>query len=296
MFLWVFLPLNFCHRLSCQQKKLQQQMKRRCRRLMSHQQAKVWLTKMPWDQWCWRWVEGVLLLIHSVTSKHHTLNTHPNTHVGYPLLFKSWLVSNEEWTIPNGSVVVVCECRPCGVKAASILYLPRIGCKSPSGAMASLSCGGPLKCLRIMGKKATAWRMNQSIEPLLSLTSSLPFSLSLLVQLSFSLSLPFPSSLHLPPRSVLSWNIYSSPGPASLNRHTNSQAKYSPVQPACFPICQQPPKHSDRPFTPAPLRSAAMSRAHYRMLLRRVAVGQEMHPRAPLWPASEALCCPLSCE
>lgn len=56
---------------------------------------------------------------------------------------------------------------------------------------------GPLECLHIIGKKATAWRMNQSIEPVLSLTSSLPFSL-LLVQFSFLSVSPSPSSLPSP--------------------------------------------------------------------------------------------------
>lgn len=46
---------------------------------------------------------------------------------------------------------------------------------------------------------------------------SLPPSLSLTCLVLFSLSLPIFSSS----RSVLSWDIYSSPGPASLNRHTN---------------------------------------------------------------------------
>lgn len=88
----------------------------------------------------------------------------------------------------------------CGLKAASVLYLPWIGCKSPSAAMASLSCGGPLKCLRIMGKKATAWRMNHSIEPILSLTHFLPPFLSpSLSPFSCSVLSPALSSLHLPP-------------------------------------------------------------------------------------------------
>lgn len=71
--LFVCLPLNLGHWLSHQQKKLQQQMRRRYRRPMSHQQAKVWLTKMPWDQWCWRWVEDLLLFIHSVISRKKML-------------------------------------------------------------------------------------------------------------------------------------------------------------------------------------------------------------------------------
>lgn len=132
--------------------------------------------------------------------------------------------------------------------------------------MASLSCGGPLKCLRIMGKKATAWRMNQSIEPVLSLTSSLPFSL-LLVRVSFlSLSLPIFSSFAS--RSVLSWNIYSSPGPASLNRHTNLRLNIAQYSLHAFPSVSSPQNtatsHSHQlcsshgPCPPA--------RAHYRML------------------------------
>lgn len=97
---------------------------------------------------------------------------------------------------------------------------------------------GPLECLHIIGKKATAWRMNQSIEPVLSLTSSLPFSL-LLVQFSFlCLSLPIFSSFAS--RSVLSWNIYSSPGPTSLNRHTNSQLNIDQCSLQAFPSVSSP--------------------------------------------------------
>lgn len=47
LFLHLSLPL---------QKKLLQPMRMKCRRLMCHRQAKVLLTKMPLDQWCWRWV------------------------------------------------------------------------------------------------------------------------------------------------------------------------------------------------------------------------------------------------
>lgn len=104
-------------------------------------------------------------------------------------------VSHLQRTIRNEPTVVVCE--RCGVKAASILYPPLIGYKSQAGQWAPLYHEGPLECLHIIGKKATAWRMNQSIEPVLSLTSSLPFSL-LLVQFSFLSVSPSPSSLPSP--------------------------------------------------------------------------------------------------
>lgn len=130
--------------------------------------------------------------------KYPTLHSFATTHAGDALLFKSWLlykVSHLQRTIRNEPAVVVCE--RCGVKAASILYPPLIGYKSQAGQWAPLYHEGPLECLHIIGKKATAWRMNQSIEPVLSLTSSLPFSL-LLVQFSFLSVSPSPSSLPSP--------------------------------------------------------------------------------------------------
>lgn len=171
----------------------------------------------------------------------------------------------------------------CGVKAPGILYLLRIGCKSLNRAMASLSCGGPLKCLRIMRKKATAWRMNQSIEPVLSVTSSLPFFL-FLVQFSF-LSLPpsLPIFSSFASRSVLSWNIYSAPGPASLNRHTNSPLNIAQFSLHAFPSVSGPQNteigHSHpltleprRPIKPARLITGCSEENGHQ---------QEMHPRAP---------------
>lgn len=146
-------------------------------------------------------------------------------------------MSHLQRTIRNEPAVVVCE--RCGVKAASILYPPLIGYKSQAGQWAPLYHEGPLECLHIIGKKATAWRMNQSIEPVLSLTSSLPFSL-LLVQFSFLSVSPPPIFSSFASRSVLSWNIYSSPGPASLNRHTNSQLNIDQCSLQAFPSVSSP--------------------------------------------------------
>lgn len=169
----------------------------------------------------------------------------------------------------------MCVCvELCGVKAASILYLPWIGCKSPSGAMASLSCGGPLKCLRIMGKKATAWRMNQSIEPVLSLTPPPSLSLSYLFtslfflspSLFLSLSLALPIFSSFASRSVLSWNIYSSPGPASLNRHTNSPLNIARCSLHAFPSVSSPQTQRSAIHTRSSRSSRPPARAYYRML------------------------------
>lgn len=122
--------------------------------------------------------------------------------------------------------------------------------------MALLSCGGPLKCLRIIGKKATARRMNQSIEPILSLTSSTPACLSPTCLVLFSPSLPIFSSSAS--RSVLSWDIYSYPGPASPNRHTNPRLNIVWYSLHAFLSFRPPPlslpskkkKKKDQPFTP----------------------------------------------
>lgn len=148
-------------------------------------------------------------------------------------------MSHLQRTIRNEPAVVVCE--RCGVKAASILYPPLIGYKSQAGQWAPLYHEGPLECLHIIGEKATAWRMNQSIEPVLSLTSSLPPFLSPACSVLFPLCLPPPPIFSsFASRSVLSWNIYSSPGPASLNRHTNSQLNIDQCSLQAFPSVSSP--------------------------------------------------------
>lgn len=158
--------------------------------------------------------------------------------------------------------------------------------------MASLSCGGPLKCLRIMRKKATAWRMNQSIEPVLSLTSSLPFSL-LLVQFSFLSPSIFSSFAS---RSVLSWNIYSSPGPASLNRHTNSRLNIARRSLHAFPsVSSTKTQRSAIHTLPALAMSPSASPGSLQDALRRMAVGRKC-THAPHDPPQRPLCCPLSCK
>ncbi|MEQ2218717.1 hypothetical protein XENOCAPTIV_007221 [Xenoophorus captivus] len=107
-----------------------------------------------------------------------------------------------------------------------------------------------------MGKKATACRMNQSIEFVLSPISALPSSLR-------SLSLPiFPSFAS---RSVLSWNIYSTPGPASLNRHTNSWLNIAQCSLRAFPSVSSPQNmaigHSHQLHSKP--RSLPQARAYY---------------------------------
>lgn len=84
--------------------------------------------------------------------------------------------------------------------------------------------------------------MNQFIEPPLS--HSLPHSLSLSYLFSSLFSRP---PFSRPPifssfasRSVLSWNIYSSPGPASLNRHTNSSLNIAGCSLHAFPSVSSP--------------------------------------------------------
>lgn len=160
--------------------------------------------------------------------------------------------------------------------------------------MASLSHGGPLKCLRIMGKKATAWRMNQFIESVLSLASSLPLS---------SLSCLFTSPFYLPPffcsfpsRSVLSWNIYSSPSPASLNRHANSQLNIAQRSLHAFPSVSSPKTQKIGRSHPLCLRRVSIRQpGHVTRCSEDNGCRQERHPRTP-WPFSKSLCCPLSCK
>lgn len=160
--------------------------------------------------------------------------------------------------------------------------------------MASLSCGGPLKCLRIMGKKATAWRMNQSIEPILSLTSSLPFSL-LLVHFSF-LSPSLPIFLSFASRSVLSWNIYSSPGPASLNRHTNSRLNIARCSLHAFPSVSSPKTQQSAIHTRSLLQSQppSASTGSLQDALRRMTVGRKCthapHDPPPRLAAAHSFC------
>lgn len=131
-----------------------------------------------------------------------------------------------------------------------------------------------------MGKKATAWRMNQSIEPVLSLISSLPFRSS---SLTLSLSLSFPIFSSFASRSVLSWNIYSSPGPASLNRHTNLRLNIAQCSLRAFPICQQPQNTAigrSHPLGPGRV-SPRRPRPSLRDALRRMAAGRKCAHAGP---------------
>lgn len=138
--------------------------------------------------------------------------------------------------------------------------------------MASLYHGGLLKCLHIMGKEATAPRMNQSIE----LVLSLPPSFSPPSFLFRSLSLPI--STRFPSRSVLSWNIYSTRGPASPNRHTNSRLNIAQCSLRAFPSVSSP-KTPTAIGHSHPLLSgrftAPASRDSFLPALRRMAVGRK---------------------
>lgn len=130
----------------------------------------------------------------------------------------------------NGPLVVVIV-PLCGIKAASILNLLWVGCKSPSGAMASLFHGGPLKCLHIPSKETTALA-NELVHWTHPLTHFLSAGF-LFSPTPFYLPLLLDPSRH---RIFIALLVY---------RHSIdilTQAKYSLVQPACFPICQHPPK------------------------------------------------------
>lgn len=166
--------------------------------------------------------------------------------------------------------------------------------------MALLSCGGPLKCLRIIGKKATARRMNQSIEPILSLTSSTPACLSPTCLVLSSPSLPIFSSSAS--RSVLSWDIYSYPGPASPNRHTNPRLNIVWYSLHAFLSFRPPP-----PSLPSTKKKKKISRSHphgasvtagsastgsLQTDPKRMTVGRKC-TRMPFDPSSEALSCEL---
>lgn len=132
---------------------------------------------------------------------------------------------SSEKTMANGPLVVVI------VPLCDILNLLWVGCKSPSGAMASLSHGGPLKCLHIPAKETTALA-----DELVHWTHPLTHFLSA----GFLFS-PTPFYLHLL-RDPSRHRIFIA---LLVYRHSIdilTQAKYSLVQPACFPICQHPPK------------------------------------------------------
>lgn len=134
--------------------------------------------------------------------------------------------NNGKWAV-SGLVIVPL----CGIKAASILNLLWVGCKSPSGAMASLSHGGPLKCLHIPSKETTALA-NELVHWTHPLTHFLSAAF-LFSPTPFYLPLLLDPSHH---RIFIALLVY---------RHSIdilTQAKYSLVQPACFPICQHPPK------------------------------------------------------
>lgn len=130
------------------------------------------------------------------------------------------------------------------------------------------------------GKKATAWRMNQSIEPVLSLTSSLPFLSLTCSVLFFPPTLPIFSTFAS--RSVLSWNIYSSPGPSSLNRHANSRLNIAQHSLHAFPSVSSPKTQRSAIHTarlwPCPRPPA---RGLITGCSEENGCQQEMHPRTP---------------
>lgn len=125
--------------------------------------------------------------------------------------------------------------------------------------------------------------MNHSIEPVLSLTHFLPPFLSLSLFLFSSLSFPILSSFAS--RSVLSWNIYSSPGPASPNRHTNSRLNIAQRSPHAFPSVSGP--KTQRPAIHTLLRSGHVPvrqpQGSLQDVLRRMAGGRKC-PHVPCDP------------
>ena len=120
--------------------------------------------------------------------------------------------------------------------------------------------------------------MNHSIEPVLT-----PPSLSLFYLFNSLFSLP-PVFSSFASRSVLSWNIYSSPGPASLNRHTNLRLNIAQCCLHAFPSVSSPKTQRSAIHTRCALAmSPSASPGSLEEALRRMAVGRKCThaPRDP---------------
>lgn len=117
---------------------------------------------------------------------------------------------------------------------------------------------------------------DESVHSACPLTHFLPpfLSLSRTCSVLFSLSLPIFSSFAS--RSVLSWNIYSSPGPASLNRHTNSRLNIAPRSLRAFPSVSSPKTQGSAIHTRSALAmSPSASLGSLQEAQKRMAVGRK---------------------